>query len=154
MLGTWATNWSKSQPRAIGYHSLRRKVLWEARGRSDYNEAHADEYVPANHPLLLKLDGRPIGTTRLDDFGDGRGAVRLVAIAVDVRRRGHGRALSELVENYVRRLRLKTLLVNADPAAIGYYEKMGWKACLWDEAEFTGIASDCKQMSKAISLNS
>src|SRR5260370_35361343 len=69
------------------YHSLRREALWEARGRSRYNERHADESVPTNHPLLLKLDGRSIGTTRLDDFGDARGAVRLVAIAIDVQRR-------------------------------------------------------------------
>jgi N-acetylglutamate synthase-like GNAT family acetyltransferase len=136
------------------YHSLRREVLWEARGRSRYNDRHADEYVPTNHPLLLRLDGRSIGTTRLDDFGDGRGVVRLVAIAIDVQRRGHGRALSALVENYARRLGLKTLLVNADPEAVGFYEKTGWKACIWDEAELTGIASDCKQMSKALSHNS
>jgi hypothetical protein len=86
------------------YHSLRRQVLWEARGRSNYDDRHADEYLPTHHPLLLKLDGRPIGTTRLDDFGHGRGAVRLVAIAIGVQRQGHGRALSVLVEDYARRL--------------------------------------------------
>src|ERR1700730_10083946 len=69
-------------------------------------------------------------------------------------RRGHGRALSTLVEQYARRLGLRTLLVNADPAAVGYYEKMGWKACIWDEAELTGIAAHCKQMSKALFHNS
>jgi GNAT superfamily N-acetyltransferase len=77
-----------------------------------------------------------------------------VAIAIDVQRRGHGRAPSALVENYARRLGLKTLLVNADPEAVGFYEKTGWEACIWDEAELTGIASDCKQMSKALSHNS
>jgi N-acetylglutamate synthase-like GNAT family acetyltransferase len=72
------------------YHSLRRQVLWEARGRSGYDENHPDEYLATNHPLLLKLDGRSIGTTRLDDFGDGSGVVRLVTIAPDMQRRGHG----------------------------------------------------------------
>jgi N-acetylglutamate synthase-like GNAT family acetyltransferase len=132
------------------YHSLRRLVLWEARGRSRYNERHPDEYLAANHPLLLKLDGRPIGTTRLDDLGDRRGVVRLVAIAADIQRRGHGRVLSALVEDYARRLGLKALLVNAAPEAVGYYEKMGWRACVWDEAELTGIASECKQMTKSL----
>jgi N-acetylglutamate synthase-like GNAT family acetyltransferase len=132
------------------YHSLRRLVLWEARGRSGYNERRPEEYLAANHPLLLKLDGRPIGTTRLDDLGDRRGVVRLVAIAADIQRRGHGRVLSALVEDYARRLGLKTLLVNADPEAVGYYKKMGWRACVWDEAELTGIASECKQMTKSL----
>jgi N-acetylglutamate synthase-like GNAT family acetyltransferase len=131
------------------YHSLRRHVLWEARGRNGYDEKRPAEYAAANHPLLLKLGGRPIGTTRLDDLGDGRGVVRLVAIAADVQRRGHGRALSVLVEDYARALGMKTLLVNADPEAVGYYEKIGWTACTWDVAELTGIAADCKQIDQA-----
>jgi N-acetylglutamate synthase-like GNAT family acetyltransferase len=136
------------------YHSLRRAVLWEARGRSGYDEHHADEYLSANHPLLLKLDGRSIGTTRLDDLGDGRGVVRLVAIAADSHRRGHGRVLSRMVEDYARGLGLSTLLVNATPDAVGYYDKMGWHACVWDEAELKGVASDCKQMVKSLLQNS
>ena len=132
------------------YHSLRRKVLWEARGRSNYDEKHADEYLPAHHPLLLKLDGRAIGTTRLDDFGNGTGAVRLVAIAIDVQRQGHGRALSALVEDYARRLGINALFVNAAPDAVGYYQKMGWEAGIWDETELTGIAAGSRQMSKPL----
>ena len=132
------------------YHSLRRKVLWEARGLSGYDDRHRDEYLSSNHPLLLRLDGHPIGTTRLDDFGNGTGAVRLVAISTDVQGRGHGRALSTLVEGYARNLGLAMLFVNAVPEAIGYYEKMGWDLYAWNEAELVGIASDCKQMRKSL----
>ena len=70
------------------YHAIRREVLWEARGRTGYNDKQSDEYRPANHPLLLKLDGRAIGTARLDDLGNGTGVVRLVAIVTDLQRRG------------------------------------------------------------------
>jgi N-acetylglutamate synthase-like GNAT family acetyltransferase len=136
------------------YHALRRRVLWEARGRSDYDPTRPAERAATNHPLLLKLDGRPIGTTRLDDLGDGRGVVRLVAIASDVQRQGHGRSLSGLVERYAQQLGLHTLLVNADPDAVGYYEKIGWRDCTWDEAELTGIASGCTQMAKSLLRNS
>jgi N-acetylglutamate synthase-like GNAT family acetyltransferase len=132
------------------YHSLRRQVLWEGRGRSGYDENHPDEYRPANHPLLLKLDGRSIGTIRLDDFGNGTGAVRLVAIAPDMQRHGHGRVLATLVEDYARRLGLKRLYVNAAPEAVGYYEKLGWRACIWNEAELVGIAVRSTQMSRDI----
>src|ERR1700722_9246584 len=96
-------------------HSLRRQVLWEARGLSDYDEKNRDDYVSTNHLLLLKLDGRTIGTARLDDFQNGTGGVRLVAIALDLQRRGHGRVLSELVENYARHLALNILFVNSVP---------------------------------------
>jgi hypothetical protein len=37
------------------YHAIRRAVLWEARGRSGYDDAHADEFLPTSRPLLLKL---------------------------------------------------------------------------------------------------
>src|SRR5436190_8069932 len=77
------------------YHAIRRSVLWEARGLGGYDEHHGDEYIPANHPLLLKLDGGSIGTVRVDDFGNGTGAVRLVAIVTNLQRQGHGRVLSQ-----------------------------------------------------------
>jgi GNAT superfamily N-acetyltransferase len=137
------------------YHALRRHVLWEARGRSGYDEKRPEEHLAANHPLLLKLDGRPIGTTRLDNLGDGRGVVRLVAIAAHVQRQGHGRVLSASVEDYGRRrLGLTMLLVNADPDAVGFYEKMGWATYAWDEAELMGSAAGCTQMTKALLHNS
>ena len=132
------------------YHSLRRQVLWDARGQSGYDENRPGEYLATNHPLLLKLDGRPVGTTRLDDLGNRKGVVRLVAVAADAQRRGHGRVLSASVEDYARRLGLKTLLVNSDPDAVGFYKKMGWKVGNWDASELTGIASDCTQMTKAL----
>jgi N-acetylglutamate synthase-like GNAT family acetyltransferase len=132
------------------YHAVRRMVLWEGRGRSDYDDRQADEYLLSDHPLLLRLDGRPIGTTRLDDFGNGSRAVRLVAISTDMQGKGHGRVLSALVDDYARHLGLTLLFVNALPEAIGYYQKMGWEFCDWNEAELIGIASDCKQMRRAI----
>jgi N-acetylglutamate synthase-like GNAT family acetyltransferase len=129
---------------------MRRKVLWERRGLVNYDENHADEYKTANHPLLLKLNGRAIGTVRLDDFGNGTGAIRLVAIESEFQRQGHGRVLSDLVEKYARRLGIKTLYVNAAPEAVGYYAKLGWTPEIWDKAELAGIASECLQMSKRL----
>jgi N-acetylglutamate synthase-like GNAT family acetyltransferase len=132
------------------YHAIRRVVLWEARGRTGYNDKHSDEYVPANRPLLLKLDGRAIGTTRLDDFCNGTGLVRLVAIIADLQRRGHGRKLAELVEAYARNRGMRRLFVNAAPDAVGYYEKLGWQRFSWDETELSGIAAGTVQMMKSL----
>ena len=77
--------------------------------------------------------------------------VRLVAIAIDMQRRGLGPVLAALVEAYARRLGLKRLYVNAATEAVGYYEKLGWRTCIWNEAELPGTASDSTQMSKDIS---
>jgi N-acetylglutamate synthase-like GNAT family acetyltransferase len=142
-----------TEPDWQAYHDLRRQTLWEARGLHDYDATRSEERAVSNHPLLLKLDGRPIGTTRLDNLEDSRGVVRLVAITADSQRQGHGRVLSRLVEDYARRLGISTLLVNAAPDAVGYYKKMGWVPCVWNEAELTGIKADCTQMYKSLLQN-
>jgi N-acetylglutamate synthase-like GNAT family acetyltransferase len=134
------------------YHSLRRRVLWELRGLTNYDETHADEHKAAHHPLLLKLSGRAIGTARLDDFGNGTGAVRLVAIEPDLQRQGHGRVLSDYIEDYARSLGINTLYLNAAPEALGYYLKLGWKPDAWNATELVGIASACLQMSKTLNV--
>ena len=133
------------------FHHIREAVLWTARGKSGYERRHSDDYdVPRNHPLLLKVDGRPVGTMRLDDFGNGTGCVRLVAIAASEQGRGHGRSLSRLWEDAARGLGLQTLYINAAPEALGFYEKLGWERHVWDEEELAGIASDCIQMRKQL----
>ena len=132
------------------YHSIRRRVLWEQRGLVNYDDGHPDEHIPTHHPLLLKLEGEAIGTVRLDDRGDGRGVVRLVAIETALQRQGHGRLLSELTEDYARNLGMTQLYVNATPESVGYYERLGWQPEVWDQAELVGAASVCSQMSKSL----
>jgi N-acetylglutamate synthase-like GNAT family acetyltransferase len=132
------------------YHDIRRKVLWENRGKQGYDDKHVDETLPNHHPLLLLLNNNPIGTTRLDDLKNGYGIVRLVAICRDIQRNGHGRHLSFLVEEFARNLGIKTLYVNAAPEALGFYKKTGWELYEWDAEELKGIAEDCWQMRKIL----
>lgn len=133
------------------YHDIREAVLWTARGRSGYSRNHVDDYaVPANQPLLLKVDGRPVGAMRLDDFGDGTGCVRLVAIAAEEQGRGLGRIMSGLWEERARSTGLHTLYINAAPEALGFYERLGWERFVWSRAELESFAADCIQMRKRI----
>lgn len=54
------------------YHAIRRQELFEARGRHGiYDENYPGERAANMHPYLLKLDGQPLGTTRLDVREDG-----------------------------------------------------------------------------------
>ena len=134
------------------YHAIRRTILFEARGLFGvYQENNADEFKSDNHPLLLKFNGRAIGTTRLDILGGSRGVVRLVAITHDLQRQGHGRELSNRTEHFARAHGVRTLLVNATRDAVGYYEKMGWARFNWDPSELRGLAADNVQMRKSLS---
>ena len=103
----------KSDADWLSYHAIRRDVLWEARGLTGYDDKRPEERLPNRYPLLLKLDNRAIGTTRLDDRGDDTGIVRLVAIRRDVQRQGHGRKLGAMVDEFAVKLGLHTLFVNA-----------------------------------------
>ncbi len=133
------------------YHAIRRTELFEARGRFGiYDENYPGERLPGMHPYLLKRDGAPLGTARLDIRGDGSAVVRLVAITAAEQGRGHGRALESLIAEEARAFGARVLYVNAAPTAVGFYEKAGWKRHVWDASELTGPGSDCIQMRKLI----
>src|SRR6478609_8811657 len=82
------------------YHDIRRRVLFEARGLYGvYDENHPDERKSGNHSKLLLHLGDPIGTVRVDI--DGASAIlRQVAVRADVQRRGHGRVLLSLAQEF------------------------------------------------------
>lgn len=133
------------------FHAIRRVELFEAKGRFGiYNDQHPDDHADFAVPFLLKLDGRPLGTTRLDRRGAHEGVFRLVAITAAEQGRGHGRVLGEMLEERARAFGIDTLLVNAAPEAVGFYRKTGWSPFEWDRAELTGIAASCIQMRKLL----
>ena len=133
------------------YHAIRRQELFEAKGRFGiYDPNHSDEYATWAHRYLLKLDGRPIGTTRLDVRDGGVAIFRMVAITASEQGRGHGRVLGQLVEDRARGFGTTTLYVNAAASAVGFYHRTGWIDHVWDAAELAAMASGCVQMTKAL----
>lgn len=135
------------------YHDIRRIVLFEARGRFNiYSPDHPDEYKQGNHPLLLKREGRSIGTVRLDERDEGAGVVRLVAITQNEQGNGSGRVLDRLVMQVAHDLGMKILYVNAEPTAHGYYQKTGWQDYDWDAAEAASANGDVIQMKKDVKV--
>lgn len=134
-------------------HDIRRAVLFRP-GRHAipivYNDNHPDDRRPAHHPFVLLADGKPVGTARLDEIGDGRGVVRLVAVVDELQGRGYGRILGTMVDEEAARRGLKILHVNAAASALGYYEALGWRRDPWNPSELAGIAAACVQMSKYV----
>lgn len=133
------------------FHAIRRRELFEARGRFGiYSETHPDDHAPHAHPYLLKLDGMPIGTTRLDVRNDGTAIVRLVAITAAEQGKGHGRVMGQLVEERARAFGSTTLYVNAADTAVGFYRQTGWTEFAWDPNELVNIAANAVQMTKQV----
>ncbi|MEO8686483.1 MAG: GNAT family N-acetyltransferase, partial [Devosia sp.] len=94
------------------YHAIRRQELFEARGRNGlYDENYPGDHGPNMHHYLLKLEGRPLGTTRLDVREDGSAVFRLVAITAVEQGKGHGRVLAQMVEERARAFGARVLYV-------------------------------------------
>jgi N-acetylglutamate synthase-like GNAT family acetyltransferase len=118
--------------------------------RVPHDEAsrRAGALTPVGEPvLLLKFNGQEMGTTRLDVRDDESAFIRLVAVPKTEQGKGHGRILAEMVTNFARQKGVKKFLVNADPNAIGYYEKLGYAREDWDPSELVGISANSVQMS-------
>ena len=99
---------------------------------------------------MLKLDGKPIGTTRLDVRPGGTAIFRLVAITAAEQGKGHGRVLGRMVGARARAFGVSTLLVNAAESAVGFYRRTGWHEHVWDQAELDSFARGCTQMRKSL----
>ena len=131
-------------------HNIRRATLFTPERGVVYDEHHPHDLNPANQCFLLICEQEPIGVARLDPRGDGAMVVRLLAIVPQRQGEGHGRVLGQLVEQEARRRGAHRLMLNSRDTAVGFYERTGWTAEIWDAAELEGIASHCVQMTKAI----
>ncbi len=108
------------------YHDIRRAVLFEARGETGvYNDNHPDDLAPGNHPKLLLHGDDPIGVVRIDVYGP-TAILRRVAIRADRQRRGHGRVLLSLAEEFARRHDCHRLVSHVAKDAAAFYQRCGF----------------------------
>jgi GNAT superfamily N-acetyltransferase len=109
------------------FHDIRRRVLFEARGEFGvYDETRPDDRAPGNHAKVLLFRGEPIGVVRIDIEGT-TALLRRVAVRSDVQRRGHGRVLLSLVEDFARGHGCRMLESHVAVDAVGFYEKCGFR---------------------------
>jgi GNAT superfamily N-acetyltransferase len=108
------------------FHEIRRKVLFENRGKVDaYIENHPDDSKAGNHPLILIYKGDIIGVIRID-ISESVAWLRRVAIREDLQRLGHGRVLLRLAEAFARAEGCTEVRSNAAVEAVRFYERCGY----------------------------
>ena len=108
------------------FHAIRRKVLFENRGKTEaYNENHPDDSQPGNHPLILIYGEEIIGVLRIDVVGQVAW-LRRVAIREELQRAGHGRVLVRLAEAFARARGCDEMRSNAAVEAVEFYERCGY----------------------------
>ena len=93
-----------------------------------YDSSHPDEYKENNYPKLLVYKTRPVGVVRVDlDTASRIAGFRRVAILADEQRKGFGRDLMKQSEEFALCHGCSHLHANVSPAAIGFYEKIGYE---------------------------
>jgi len=108
------------------YHAIRRRVLFERRGRMGvYDAAHPDEQKPGNHPKVLALGREVLGVIRID-LAPPQAVFRRVAVREDRQRRGLGTILLGLAEQFALQHHCKELASHVDRDAVAFYTKCGF----------------------------
>lgn len=121
------------------FHAIRRKVLFENRGKTEtYDENHPDDSAPGNYPLILLYRDEVIGVLRIDVSGTVA-MLRRVAIREDRQRAGHGRVLLSLAEQFAKDVGCNEIRSNAALEAVGFYERCGYARDLAVESPVNSI---------------
>jgi len=107
------------------FHEIRRRVLFENRGKNDYVANHPDDTRLGNHPFILVYKGEIIGVIRVD-VCDSEAWLRRAAIREDLQRQGHGRVLLQLVEKFASTKNCSEVRTNAAVESVGFYERCGY----------------------------
>lgn len=109
-------------------HDIRRKVLFENRGKHDsYIQNHPDDFKTGHHPLVFLYEGEVIGVIRIE-VGEKAAWFRRVAIREDLQRLGHGRVLLRLAEAFAKVEGCTEVRCNAAVDATGFWERCGYSA--------------------------
>ena len=120
-------------------HDIRRKVLFENRGKFDtYIENHPDDFKAGHYPLVLVYKDGVIGVVRVEVNG-AVAWLRRVAIREDFQRLGHGRVLLQLAEAFAKSHGCDEVRSNAAVEAVGFYERCGYARDLSEPAPANSV---------------
>ena len=125
------------------YHAIRRRVAFEPGEAADDDP---EERAEGHFPLLLSLDGVPVGTIRVDSLNDADAALRLVAIDPAWQGGGHGRVLLREAEAFAREIGCRRAVVYATPEAAGFYAAAGYIEDEFDDNYFGGVVQMAKPL--------
>jgi len=128
-----------NQVELAALHDLRDSVLFMGRGRSGYDRHHPDDQSPNNHFMGFWQDGELLGTLRVDLMDSETAALRLVAVAPHLQRRGIGRKMVTAAEKFILAAGCCRAVTNAAVDAVQFYSQLGFEEAHWnDQGEGAG----------------
>ena len=86
------------------------------------------------------------GPIRIDIDEAGRAGLRLVAVQPQVQKRGLGRMLLRLAEDFARRQGCRQTVLYSTLDAVGFYAKAGYEEEDWDDVYVSGVVQMAKPL--------
>jgi GNAT superfamily N-acetyltransferase len=110
------------------YHRIREHVLWELRGQYGvYDRSGPDEFRDENHPKILLQSAKAVGVVRIDLIEETQeAAFRKVAIIPEDQRKGYGKRLMKLSEDFAFSKGYTKYFANVSLDAVEFYRKIGY----------------------------
>lgn len=90
-------------------------------------ERERDEHDSGAHHVLVRVDGKSVGTIRFRWIGPDKVKLERLAILKPYRRMGLGRELLQFVERYARLHKVKELTLGGQLQAAEFYRKQGYR---------------------------
>jgi predicted GNAT family N-acyltransferase len=100
---------------------VRRAVFVVEQGIAESEEI--DEYDPLCRHVIVRVDGRTVGTGRLAPSGK----IGRIAVLADHRGRGIGQSVVAHLVNQATELGLAQVYLHAQADSVGFYERLGFK---------------------------
>jgi GNAT superfamily N-acetyltransferase len=121
------------------YHDIRRRILFESRGRHGvYDSNHPEDRQPNHYPKLLLHAGRYVGVVRIDIKGDVA-HLRRVAIDEPYQRQGFGRILLGLAEAFAREHGATRVESAVAVDATAFYAECGYRSVATTDADSSSV---------------
>jgi len=116
-------------PRWHAALAIRARVFMEEQGVPESEELDShDTSDPTCTHVLAEIDGVPIATGRIYESAPGEGRIGRMAVLAGHRGGGNGMAILDVLIKEGRRRRLRSLVLDAQTHAVGFYTKRGFVA--------------------------
>jgi len=117
------------------YHAIRRDAIFALYfPHQPYDDTHPDEFKPGNLPLVLLHGGEAVGTVRIDFLDQTRAGLRLIAVKPGLQRLGHGTALLDAAESFLKQRGTREITINATSLSLPFYLGHGYRRGEWKDA--------------------
>ena len=108
-----------------------------------------DAHDSENTKYVVAFDGRyPVGTCRINWVDEKIGKIERVCILEDYRKKGIGKQVILEAEKWIKEQGANKILISSRIEAIGFYEKLGYKAD-WSTREENGVF-ECVNVEKIL----